>query len=117
MPDPDLPGPLADLADEWRDNAAVLRQAGFDRMADTYKRHARQMETAEKARRNEQLTVAEAAKESGYSRKRLRALVREGRIPDDRDDRGRILIRRGHLPRKPPESPDEHADLIDAVTS
>jgi len=51
----------------------------------------------------EQLNTAPAATESGYSEARLRELVREGNIPDNRPpgSRGPIRIRRCDLPRKP----------------
>jgi len=49
------------------------------------------------------LPVSEAAVESGYSPERLRELVREGRLPDQRapGTGGEIRVRRADLPRRP----------------
>ena len=63
---------------------------------------------------DELLTLGAAAQESGYNPDHLGRLVREGKIPDRRPPghRGRVLIRRGDLPRRPAgrhtESTDEH---------
>ena len=53
----------------------------------------------------EELTVSDAARESGYSEERLRELVRSGRIPRANGG-GTIRVRRRDLPRKPP-APDQ----------
>lgn len=63
---------------------------------------------------DELLDVQQAAEESGYHPDHLARLVRQGKIPDRRPPghRGRILIRRGDLPRRPAgphtEPTDEH---------
>lgn len=95
--------PLATLADRWREDARMLRLYGHERTAATCERHAEELEDAFRSWQLEELTVAEAAEESGYSKDRLRELVREDEIPDHRPpgSQGEIRIRRCDLPRKP----------------
>ncbi len=95
--------PITDLAEKWRDEGAVLRRYGQDRLADLCERHADDMEAAFESHAIQELTIAQAADESGYSEDRLRELVREGRIPDNRPpgSQGEMRIRRCDLPRKP----------------
>ena len=63
----------------------------------------------------EELTVVEAAKESGYSEEHLRRLVRDGRLTARRGARPKshLRIRRSDLPRKPAKRPEKR----DAVPS
>ncbi|MEK7247377.1 MAG: helix-turn-helix domain-containing protein [Chloroflexota bacterium] len=60
---------------------------------------------------DELVTVAEAAKVSGYSAQHLRRLVSKGQLAAERDERG-IVIRRRALPKRPslvaPEPPRLH---------
>lgn len=94
---------LSALTGRWREEAETLRAYGAHDLADAAERHAAQVEVALRAHEREELTVQEAALESGYSVKRLRELVREGKIPDHRSpgSKGEIRIRRCDLPRKP----------------
>lgn len=109
--------PLERRATEWREDAERLRRYGCDRLADACERHADQLEDAFAEYWREELTVAEAAEETGYSEDWLREMVREGRIPDNRPpgSQGPIRIERRALPRKPSgtESPD--LDVVDAM--
>jgi len=96
----DLLGALAQL---WREEASVLRRRGASVQADVLEQVANELETRVEAWATQDLSVAEAAIESGYSEDHLRELVRKGRLPDTRPvgSEGRILIRRCDLPRKP----------------
>lgn len=90
-------------ADEWREEAHLLRRRGQKALAHMAESYAEEIEVAIRRWVQEELTVADATKESGYSAERLRELVREGKIPDLRPEgsRGEIRIRRCDLPRKP----------------
>lgn len=108
--------PLATLAARWRDEADTLRAYGADRLATATERHAEEVEVALRRWWQEELTVADAAQESGYSAERLRELVREGKIPDPRPEgsRAEIRIRRCDLPRKP-ASGQETVSAVDRL--
>jgi hypothetical protein len=95
--------PALELAGRLRDEADLLRRRGLEREARMEESIAGEIELALRAHDLEELTVADAALESGYSERRLRELVREGKIPDHRpaDSQGEIRIRRCDLPRKP----------------
>lgn len=95
--------PLAALTARWRADADVLERNGCDSRADVLRRHAEEVEDALRRRQEERVTIAEAARISGYSEKHLRRLVRNERLPAHRPggDGGRILLHRGDLPRKP----------------
>lgn len=88
------------LADAWREEAERLRQRyGARRLAHLSEVHARELEQLAKAGLDEELTLAEAADLSGYSKSHLRHLVSEGEIPNA-GRKGRPRIRRADLPRK-----------------
>lgn len=95
--------PLEKLVERLRSEAELLRRRGLEREARLEESIAEEVEAAFRDWRQEELTVAEAAGESGYSKERLRELVRERKIPDPRppDSQGEIRIRRCDLPRKP----------------
>lgn len=95
--------PLAELATSLREEAALLRRRGLEREARLEESIADDLEVALRAHLQEELTLREAAVESGYSVRRLREMVREGKIPDNRPDggQGEIRVRRCDLPRKP----------------
>lgn len=103
--------PLEATAARWREEAEVLRAYGADGPAAACERHAEELEDAWAAYWRTELSVQQAAEESGYSVSYLRDCVREGKIPDSRPEgsQGRIRIRRAHLPRKP-ASADEESD-------
>lgn len=105
--------PLTDLTENLREEAETFRRRGIEREADLLESVAEDVEIALHAFRTERLTVAEAAAESGYSPKRLRELVREGKLPDERPDgsRAEIRIRRCDLPRKPCAQADADPDV------
>lgn len=95
--------PLEGLPGQWRDEADTLRGYGAEGQAETLKRCASELDIALRAFQREELTLRQAAGWSGYSVKRLRELVHEGKIPDNRPDgsQGTIRVRRCDLPRKP----------------
>jgi hypothetical protein len=96
--------PLERLAERWREEADRYAGDGAIVPADRLlRRVASELTAAWQDWQTEQLDTAQAAHESGYSEARLRELVREGAIPDNRPpgSHGPILIRRCDLPRKP----------------
>ena len=96
--------PLRDLPGRWREEADRYAADGAIVPADRLlRRVAAELTAAWQDWQTEQLDTARAARESGYSEVRLRELVREGAIPDNRPPGscGSILIRRCDLPRKP----------------
>lgn len=108
--------PFEELAARWREDAETLDDHYCDRLAKTCERHADELEAALRDWRHQELTVAEAAEESGYSAKSIRRMVRDGRIPDSRPpgSRGEIRVQRRHLPRKPAPERDEVDDAVAA---
>ncbi len=92
-----------DLPQTWREQAKHLRQLGAEGQACTLEWCAEELEAAWRAWELEELTIAQAAAESGYSEDHLRELVREEKIPARRRNgsQGEILIRRCDSPRKP----------------
>src|SRR5439155_25183150 len=94
---------IAPFAAELRTRAALLRDHGAAEAAVTCEKIAGELERAFREWWLAELTVGEASLESGYSSDRLRELVREGRLPDQRPpgSSGEIRIRRADLPRRP----------------
>jgi len=94
---------LSDLAARWLQEADLLDRYGCSSVAETCRMHADELEAAWKEWEGEELTIKEAAQESGYSPEQLRKLVRDGEIPDLRPEgsQGPIWIRRCDLPRRP----------------
>ena len=88
---------------ELRERATLLEEHGATEAGATCRQVAAQLIEAFDRWWSRELTVAEASEESGYSADRLRELVREGRLPDQRppDNRGEIRLRRSDLPRRP----------------
>ena len=106
---------LRELAETWQQEAELLRHRGAPRQAKALESAADELENRLREWRHEELTVQEAAEESGYSPKTLRRMVREGRIPDSRPDgsRSEIRIRRRDLPRKPGSERDPVTEAVD----
>lgn len=95
--------PLTELAESWLTDAEVLERYGDERGAELNRLHARELREALRSHERETLTLAEAAEESGYSKRHLRALISDGTIPNA-GEKGRPQIRRGDLPMKPGSS-------------
>lgn len=88
MPVGDSTSGLAALVTRWRDQAAAYEADGQPGAA-LLRRVAGELDEAMRRQALEQLTVAQAAQESGYSESQLR-----------RRFRGQRTIRRQDLPRK-----------------
>jgi hypothetical protein len=91
--------------------AKELREAfGGEPQARSLEWAAARVEQALRDESDELLTLAQAAKISGYHPDSLARMVREGQIPDLRPPKSKamIRIRRGDLPIKPgqPHTPD-----------
>ena len=95
-------GSPADLPREWRHRADCLRRYSAS-AANAWDDAANELEAALARWESEVLSIRQAAVESGYSEDHLRALVRDGAIPDSRPNasQGGSRIRRCDLPRKP----------------
>jgi hypothetical protein len=100
---PTMTEPFVRLVSRWREEAQILRRYGDANQAVLLEECASQIEAAWCEYLLEELSVEEAALESGYSLDRLRALVRQGEIPDRRQSgtQSKLRIRRGDLPRRP----------------
>ena len=90
---------VACLADQWEADAEKLREYDQESAAKVAELHASQLREALRAAGDESLTLAEAAAESGYSKRRLREFVHQGSVPNA-GRKGAPRIRRGDLPRK-----------------
>ena len=80
---------LAELTASWRSDAARFRAWGQDYLARTLEHAASEVERTILDHEHEELTVADAARASGFSESQLRR-----RFP------GRRTIARGLLPKK-----------------
>jgi hypothetical protein len=93
------PPTTAELPDEWRALAAQQRRLGADAQARILDFCADELAAALLRGGDERLSLARAAKESGYSVDHLSRLLREGKIPNSGRP-SKPLIRRGDLPVK-----------------
>lgn len=91
---------VRELAETWLEEAELLRKYGAEAAASAAELHARQLVGRLEASEKELLTLAQAAKESGYSQDHLRHLVADGTLPNA-GEKGRPRIRRADLPVKP----------------
>ncbi|MBW3628047.1 MAG: hypothetical protein KY464_02005 [Gemmatimonadetes bacterium] len=102
---------LRALGTRWRDLAAELRAHGCEPAAVAYDRAAAELDGELRAARSEALTPTEAARESGYSERRLRELEQQGRLQNvGRKGAPRYLRR--ELPRKAKRSTDGTYDPV-----
>ena len=90
---------IKDLTDSWRSEAAVLRARGADLQARVLEGCVAELVEYAERRQLEELTVSQAASESGFSEAHLRRLVSEGRLSNC-GRKGIPRLRRGELPRK-----------------
>ena len=86
------------LSAEWRARADAL-QPFAPAAAAAFRQAAAELEEALRDAANEALPLADAARESGYSERRLRELMASGDLPNA-GKKGRPRIRRADLPRK-----------------
>lgn len=106
---------LTELAAEWRADASRFRRLGFEDPARMSEVHADELERRIREWQLAELTLAEAAEESGYSYSTLQQNVAAGKIPDA-GKRDSPRIRRCDLPRKAPSaSPDDGPDLAEEI--
>ena len=91
---------VAELIRRWATEAELLEGYGAAEAASATRRHAQELSEALRAADDEELTLEAAAKESGYSRRRLRELVASGDVPNA-GRKGAPRIRRADLPRRP----------------
>ncbi len=99
------------LAERWRAQAAILRLRGADPQAATLESCAADLETYERERELEAITLTQAAAESGYSYSALQKMVGQGIIPNAGKPHSPRL-RRGDLPKKPGALRGDLADRI-----
>ena len=106
--------PLRSSLAEIRAKANELRQAfGDESRACTLEWAAERVEAALAGAQGQLLSLAEAARRSGYSQEHLARLVRAGRIPDLRPpgSKGRVRIRAADLPTRPGPAHTPAADV------
>lgn len=108
------PHPFDRLWSELRREAEQLRRFGARGEADAVEHCVQRLEDAWLEWQSQELTVAEAAAESGYSAAHLRRLLAENRI-ESAGSKGRPRIRRADLPRKPSRQPSDEIDLVGEV--
>jgi hypothetical protein len=100
------------FVDHLHREAVNLRSYGAEAHAQTCDRIAADLGSEFRRWWLAEMSVAEAALESGYTEERLRELARTGEIPSKRPGSGRhLVIARCDLPRRPKPKAD------DAVTS
>lgn len=93
--------PLLRLVAEWRAEAErIRRRYQHDGLAGLCEAHADELEAALKAAAGREVTLAEAAEMSGYSRSHLRRLMDQGEIPNVGRP-GAPRLRVSDLPMKP----------------
>lgn len=99
------PEPVLDLRALWRARAGDLERYA-PAAAEAFRQAATELEEHVHAAGAEELTLDQAASESGYSKRRLRELVAAGTVPNS-GRKGAPRIRRSDLPRKPRSSGPE----------
>ena len=108
------------LAERWRQEADRDERRGLKDAAALGRHFADELETYERERGLEGLTLREAAAESGYSADHLALLVAKGAI-DNAGEKRAPRIRRQDLPRKPkkaiPRTKSGEPDLHAMVTA
>ena len=110
-----LDGFIREFVAALRAREQLLRDHGAGEAAATCTQIAMELEQGFRHWWLAELPVSEAEAESGYSPERLRELVREGRLPDQRSSgaSGEIRVRRADLPRRPgPPAPSEAVEQL-----
>lgn len=90
---------LSDLAARWEREAELLDRYHDDRGAAAARLHAEELREAVRTAESELLTPDQAAEASGFSKRRLRELVSDGKLKNF-GARGAPRYRRGDLPTK-----------------
>lgn len=99
-----MSAPVDSLLRRWHADAENLRSWGAEATAQVVDRCAAELEDTLATQDAEALSLAEAAKESGYCVSHLRRLIAEGKLRDVAE-KGQSRVRRGDLPRKPGHHP------------
>jgi hypothetical protein len=107
---PRIPG---DLPAQWPERAGFLHQYGDPDSARLWQIAAAELERALEALGEETLSLAEAARVSGYTADHLGGLVKRGIIPNA-GRRGAPRIRRQDLPSKKPNGPGRRFEILAA---
>lgn len=93
--------PLQSLVSEWLEEAERIRRRYRDEsLAGLCEAHARELDAALRTSLDEEVTLAQAAELSGYSKSHLRRLMDEGTIPNVGEP-GAPRLRVGDLPFRP----------------
>ena len=95
-----MSAPVDSLLRRWYADAEKLRSWGAEAKAQVVDRCATELAETIATQDAEPLSLAEAAKESGYCVSHLRRLITEGKLRDVAE-KGQPRVRRGDLPRKP----------------
>jgi len=90
---------IAELLAKWEDDASALERYSDARGAAVCRLHAAELGEAIRASQDELLTIAESARESGYSEDHIRHLIANDRVPNS-GKKGAPRIRRANLPIK-----------------
>ena len=104
------------LSDRWRDEAKALRRWGAELQAAVLEACADELEQATKDREMEQLTLEQAAIESGLSYSTLQKQLASGRLLNV-GSKHRPRVRRDDLPRKARRRHNaaDSPDLVDRI--
>jgi hypothetical protein len=104
---------LQELAARWREQADTLDRWQDSRGAALLRQAATELLDAIEEAGDEELNLEAAARESGYSDRRLRELIAEGAIPNA-GRKGAPRVRRRDLPKKArsASSYDAEADAL-----
>ena len=97
------------FATKLRVKAGELRTYGASEIAQTFDQIAIDLGTEFRTWWLAELSVGEAAAESGYSEERLRQMARQGSLPHRKGNgaKGRLTIARCDLPRRPRDGPPD----------
>jgi len=112
---------LLDLPAGWRDEAHRLRDRyARPDLAALCEAHAVELEAALQAEEEELLPPTESSAESGYSKRRLRDFVVDGKL-ENHGKKGAPLYKRGDLPRRRGKGKaggfDAHEHVTDIMAS
>ena len=91
---------LHGLPQKWETEAELLDGYGCVEAAASARRHAHELTEAIRDAENEELTLDQAARESGYSKRRIRELIADKSIRNA-GRKGAPRIKRGDLLKKP----------------
>src|SRR5687767_3771453 len=97
---------IAALVAKWREEATLLRRRGASAQADAAESYAAELEAAVREWQLAELTLDDAAQESGYSYSALQKKLANGELGNV-GGKGTPRVRRGELPKKAGRIPEE----------